>query len=147
MVARMKLAENIESDALNVEEKTTIRMPFGLLGFERIKEYELMAKPSEAPFLWLQVPGNTSLAFLVINPFLAAPEYRPDIPEDDVRFLGLQSPDDALLFNIVTVRGTNRATVNLKGPIIFNRRTFVGKQVVLNNASEYSVQHPLPVAN
>jgi flagellar assembly factor FliW len=35
--------------------------------------------------------------------------------------------------------------VNLKGPIIINRNTHIGKQVVIANASDYSVQHPLPV--
>jgi flagellar assembly factor FliW len=143
----MKYAENIESEPPVVEDKTTLRMPLGLLGFERIKEYQLLANPEEAPFLWLQVPQDPALAFLLINPFVAATDYQPDIPEEDARFLDLQTPDDALLFNIVTLRGPSRATVNLKGPIILNRRTFVGKQVVLNNASEYSVQHPLPVAN
>ena len=144
----MKFADNIvESENLAVEEKTAVRMPFGLLGFERIKEYLLLANPAETPFFWLQAPDDPSLAFLVINPFVAASSYHPDIPDEDARFLGLQGPEEALLFNIVTIRASNRATVNLKGPIVFNRRTLVGKQVVLNNASDYSVQHPLPVAN
>jgi flagellar motor component MotA len=34
---------------------------------------------------------------------------------------------------------------NLKGPVVFNRRTLVGKQVVLANAAAYSIQHPLSV--
>jgi len=33
--------------------------------------------------------------------------------------------------------------VNLKGPIVINRRTLIGKQVILNNASRYSLHHPL----
>jgi flagellar assembly factor FliW len=143
----MKYAETAESEPAVVEEKTMLRLPLGLLGFERIKEYHLLANPKEAPFLWLQVPEDPTLAFLLINPFVAEADYQPDIPDEDARFLGLEEPTDALLFNIVTLRGPSRATVNLKGPIILNRRTLVGKQVVLNNAAEYSVQHPLPVAN
>jgi flagellar assembly factor FliW len=143
----MRFAENIEFETLEVEDKSTVRLPLGLLGFERIKEYRLLANPAEAPFLWLQWPNDASLAFLVINPFLVAPDYSPDIPDEDAAFLGLQGPDEALLFNIVTLHGSSPATVNLKGPIVFNRRTLLGKQVVLNNASDYSVRHPLPVAN
>jgi flagellar assembly factor FliW len=33
----------------------------------------------------------------------------------------------------------------LKGPVVINRNTGVGKQVVIANAAQYSVQHPLPV--
>jgi flagellar assembly factor FliW len=143
----MKFVEDIELEPLAVAERSTIRMPLGLLGFEREKEYLLLASPDEAPFRWLQLPQDASLAFLVINPFLVAPDYSPEIPDEDADFLGLQGPEEALLFNIVTLHGSSRATVNLKGPIVLNRRTLLGKQVVLNNASDYSVQHPVSVAN
>lgn len=120
-----------------------VRLPMGLLGFEKMKDYLLIANPGEEPFGWLQIKGETSLAFVVINPFLIVPEYRPDIPQADVDFLGLNSPDEAMLLNIVTVHKSGGATMNLKGPIVINRNTGIGKQVVIANASEYSVQHPL----
>ena len=122
-----------------------VRMPAGLLGFEHMKDYLLIAKPGEAPFRWLQVKGNPSLAFVVIEPFFFLPDYRPDIPQADVNFLGLLSPDDAAVYAVVTVSGPSRATVNLKGPIVINRNTGLAKQVVIANAAQYSVQHPLPV--
>jgi len=122
-----------------------IRMPAGLLGFEHMKNYLLVAKPAEAPFRWLQVKGNPSLAFVVIEPFFFMPDYQPDIPQADVDFLGLSSPSDAAVYAVVTVAGPRRATVNLKGPIVINRNTGLGKQVVIANAAQYSVQQPLPV--
>lgn len=122
-----------------------IFMPAGLLGFEQMKAYLLIAKNGEAPFQWLQVRGNPSLAFVVIDPFTFLPEYRPDIPQADVEFLGLSQPSDAALYVIVTVNGPRHATANLKGPIVVNRATGVAKQVVIANASQYSVQHSLPV--
>lgn len=122
-----------------------LRMPTGLLGFESIREYALSFHPEEAPFGWLEARDGSGLAFLVVDPFLVVPEYRPDIPPPDVVLLGLNGPEDAWLVNIVTVHGPNRATVNLKGPVVINRRTWVAKQVIIGNAIEYSVQHPLPV--
>ena len=74
------------------------------------------------------------------------PDYVPNIPESDVEFLGLKDANDALLFSIVTLRGPGRASVNLKGPLVINRHTHVGKQVIIANANDYSVEHPLPVA-
>jgi flagellar assembly factor FliW len=120
-------------------------MPAGLLGFEHMKDYLLIAKPGEAPFRWLQVKNNPALAFVVIEPLYFMPDYQPDIPEADVELLELTSPDDAAVYVIVTVTGPHRATVNLKGPIVINRNTGVGKQVVIANAAQYSVQQPLPL--
>lgn len=123
-----------------------IRLPMGLLGFEQVKEYSLITNPGEEPFQWLEVKNNPSLAFVVVEPFRVVPDYRPDLPQTDVDFLGITSPADVQLLNIVTVHGSTRATVNLKGPIVLNRHTGVGKQVVIANAAAYSVQHPLPLA-
>jgi len=123
-----------------------LRLPMGLLGFEHLKDYLLVANPGEEPFLWLQVKDKNTLAFVVINPFLVNPDYHPDLPQADVDFLKIEEPDDVALFNIVTLHASGAATVNLKGPIVVNRHTMVGKQVVLANASEYNVEHPLPVS-
>ncbi|MFO1488094.1 MAG: flagellar assembly protein FliW [Verrucomicrobiota bacterium] len=139
----MNSVSTFETETIAAPVVTEVRIPAGLLGFERIKDYLLVANPAEEPFRWLQVKNDAALAFVVIDPFLVQPEYQPDIPQTDVEFLGLTDSRDALLFNIVTVYSPTRATVNLKGPIVFNRRTMIGKQVVLANANTYSVQHPL----
>ena len=143
----MKCLTPSDTDAAATVGATDIRLPTGLLGFEHLKDYLLITNPEEEPFKWLRVKGDATLAFIVINPFIVAPDYLPDLPQVDVEFLGLKEPDDAALFNIVTVHGPGRATVNLKGPIVINRHTLVGKQVVIANAAEYSVQFPLPVAD
>src|SRR6185369_99926 len=100
---------------------------------------------AEQPFVWLQAAETPALAFLLISPFVVTSDYQPDIPAADVESLGLAAPDDALVLNIVTLRRDSVATVNLKGPIVVNRHTRVARQVVLNNAAQYSVQHPLPL--
>jgi flagellar assembly factor FliW len=63
-----------------------------------------------------------------------------------VEFLKLKQADDALLLSVVTIHDDQRATVNLKGPIVINRHTHIAKQVIIANAAMYSVAHPLPVA-
>jgi flagellar assembly factor FliW len=145
----MTSTDVIEIEEPEVTEKIAccdVYMPAGLLGFEQMKSYLLIAKNGEAPFQWLQVRGNPSLAFVVIDPFTFMPEYLPDIPQTDVDFLGLSQPSDAALYVIVTVNGPRHATANLKGPIVVNRATGLAKQVVIANATQYSVQHPLPVS-
>ena len=143
----MKCLTLTDTEAPEVASASELRLPLGLLGFEHLKDYLLVSNPGEEPFFWLQVKDEDALSFVVINPFMVAPEYRPDLPQADVAFLGIEDQDDAALFNIVTLHPTGRATINLKGPIVINRHTLVGKQVVLANASEYAVEHPLPVSD
>lgn len=121
-----------------------IQLPYGLLGFERVKKYMLLTRPGEEPFLWLQMLEDTRQAFLVIPPHLVTTNYNPDISEEDAAFLDLATPADAFVLNIVTLRGPNQATVNLKGPIVINRRTLIGKQVIPVNAGDFAIRHPLP---
>jgi flagellar assembly factor FliW len=136
----------IETELPTVARRDTVRMPNGMLGFEQIKDYVLTTNPEEHPFAWLQVQDNVALAFVVMDPFIALPEYQPDIPQSDVEFLKLKQADDALLLGIVTIHNDQRATVNLKGPIVVNRHTHVAKQVIIANAAAYSITHPLPLA-
>jgi flagellar assembly factor FliW len=140
----MKCVNTIETEPPATPVACELRFPMGLLGFEQIKEYLLVSDPAEEPFRWLRVKDNPALAFVVVEPFMAVPDYQPDIPQPDVECIGLTRPGDALLYSIVTLHGGERATINLKGPIVINRNTGVGKQVIIANAANYSVQHPLP---
>jgi flagellar assembly factor FliW len=142
----MKCAEMIDTEMPPVARQDLVRMPNGMLGFEEIKDYLLVTNPDEHPFAWLRVRDNSALAFVVIDPFVAMTDYQPDIPQADVEFLKLNQPDDALLVSVVTIHNQQRATVNLKGPIVINRHTHVAKQVIIANAAVYSVTHPLPLS-
>src|SRR5262245_23955366 len=84
-------------------ENTTgiLSLPLGLLGFEKFKRYVLLGSPEEAPFLWLRMVDDPNLAFLVVSPSILTNDYEPDLSDEDVQFLGLQNPEDALVFNIV----------------------------------------------
>lgn len=122
----------------------TIELPLGLLGFEPIKKYRLVQHPEEAPFMWLEMTDDPRQAFVVVNPAEVVSDYRPNISPEDVEFLGLTGTDDAWVLNIVTLRGDAHPTVNLKGPIVLNRRSRIAKQVIPINAASFPLQHPLP---
>jgi len=106
----------------------------------------LLTRPEEDPFMWFQMVGETKHAFLVVPPQFVTANYQPDLSELDVAFLELNDPSDAFVLNIVTMRGQGEATVNLKGPIVINRRTQIGKQIIPVNAAEYAIRHPLPLS-
>jgi flagellar assembly factor FliW len=141
----MKSSELTLLEPARAQERQMIHLPFGLLGFEQIKEYLLLTEPAQKPFRWLQVLNDPTLAFLLISPAEFMDDYTPDIPDEDAGFLDICRPEDALIYNIVTLRPRGISTVNLKGPIVLNRFTLRGKQVILLNANAYSLSHPLPV--
>lgn len=143
----MNNVETVELESRAKENGLAVQLPLGLLGFERIKDYELIENPDEWPFRWLQVVDIPSLAFLVLPPTEVIPGYTPEITDEDAEFLGLSAPEEAWVLSIVTLDRNGHGTVNLRGPIIINRHTRTGKQVVLANAAHYSVQHPLPVTH
>ncbi len=141
----MKNADSSVVEPAPVRDGNVLQLPLGLLGFEQFKRYALLSRPEEAPFLWLQVLDQPNLAFVVVSPTAVAPDYEPEISDEDASFLDLRTPEDAIVFNIVTLRGQNNATVNLKGPVLVNRRTLVGKQIVPLNAADLPVCQPISV--
>src|SRR5665213_2036665 len=140
----MNTLELMPTERHATHNKDVIQLPYGLLGFERVKNYVLLTRPEEEPFMWFQMVGETKHAFLVVPPHFVVAHYAPDLSELDVSFLDLSDPSEAFILNIVTMRGQGQATVNLKGPIVINRRTLIGKQIIPANAAEYAIRHPLP---
>jgi flagellar assembly factor FliW len=140
----MNTLEVMPTERHATNDKNVIQLPYGLLGFERVKNYVLLTRPQEEPFMWFQMVGEAKRAFLVVPPHFVLADYRPDLSELDVAFLELNDPSEAFILNIVTLRGPGEATVNLKGPIVINRRTLIGKQIIPVNAAEYAIRHPLP---
>jgi flagellar assembly factor FliW len=60
--------------------------------------------------------------------------------------LGLVGADaNPLILNVATIKSyePQKVTLNLAAPILINRRTRVGKQVVLLNYQNYSTTHVL----
>lgn len=125
-----------------------LRLPQGLIGFPQHQTFELLYQPEQLPFRWLRLHGPETVHFVVIEPGGLIPDYEPELFDEDAAFLGITDPNDALVLNIVTVGRSQpvTATVNLIGPIVINRRTGLGKQVVLSNHTRYDARFPLVVA-
>src|SRR5580704_11432807 len=92
------------SKKTTARDRTRLRFPDGLLGFESLKKFCLVGRPQEEPFLWLEVQDESGVAFLVVSPDRVTTGYQPDLATADVEFLGLKEPREALLLCIVTLR-------------------------------------------
>ena len=126
------------------------RLTKGLVGFPDENEFELLVNTEELPFMWIRSTKNHELGFVVLEPAQFLTEYEIEIADDDAEELGITSFDDALVLNIVTIRGEENlesATANLVGPIVMNRNSQVGKQVIVSNHMKYSTKHPILSSN
>lgn len=83
---------------------------------------------------------------MVIEPSEILVDYEIEVADDDAKTLGIESASDALILNIVTIRDggdIETATVNLVAPIILNRNSLEGKQVIVSNHMKFSTKHPI----
>jgi flagellar assembly factor FliW len=127
---------------IEVEERQKIRFPQGLFGFEELREYVLL-DAEQQPFYWLQSMEKEQVAFVLINPFLIRPDYELSIGNEDLQDIGIDAPEKALVFVIVTIPADGGPmTVNLQGPLTINRDTRQGKQAILND-SRWKTKHDM----
>ncbi|MDR1909608.1 MAG: flagellar assembly protein FliW [Spirochaetaceae bacterium] len=118
---------------VEVDERQKVTFPSGLFGFETLRDYVILDAERQ-PFYWLQSVESDKTAFVLINPFLFRPDYELDISDEDLRGIGITSPEKALVFAIVTIpRDGGPMTANLQGPIIINRDSRLGRQAILTD--------------
>ena len=129
----------------NSPDTLRIEVPHGLIGLSHLRNFDVTPAKDAWPFVTLHALGDDELNFLAMEPQNIIPNYHLDLSDYDAEVLGLTDPKDALVYNIVTVHPTakNYVTANLVAPLIINRRTFIGKQVILTNSELFSAKHPL----
>lgn len=117
----------------------------GLIGLEDYTKYELLINEEEEPFMWIRSVDHHELGFVVVEPSAIVNDYDVEIADADAAKLEIESADDVIILNIVTLKDDDidSATVNLIGPIVVNRRTLKGKQLIAANYMKFSARHPL----
>lgn len=142
----MKVLPELYPTDLDVPPANEIILPQGLIGFAAYKRAELLYLPDHLPFLWMKLIGPTDhLHFIVIEPGGIVPGYEPELFDEDAAQLDIHEPSEAMILNIVTLQRQNpvEATANLIGPLVVNRRTRTGRQLVISNYSRYNAHHAL----
>jgi flagellar assembly factor FliW len=115
---------------IEVEDRQLLRLPRGLFGFEEMREFVLL-DATQQPFYWLQSVDRVEVAFVLIDPLFFRPDYSPGVDPAELAEIGIESPEDMLVFSIVTIPPmARRMTANLQGPLIINRRTHEGRQSI-----------------
>jgi len=92
----------------------------------------------------MQSVKTPELAFLMTMPLVFFPDYEFTIDDDVEAELGLTSPEEVLIYTILTLSGKeiHDLTANLMAPIVINTTTRKAKQIVLER-SAYTTKHRL----
>ena len=128
----------------SVLDRAELYLDAGLPGFPGAHRFRLVAwGDAPGPFRLLECLDSPGLAFVVVQPELFFPGYRPEIDRGTADRLCLGHLDEALVLVIVTLGPTPYdATVNLLGPLVVNCRSRLAAQVVLDGEG-WMVRTPL----
>lgn len=132
---------------VSYESSDIIQINNGLIGFDSYTKYLPLSFHEENNFMIsLQSLEEESLSFILMDPFQLFPEYAPDLTEQDMEELKIDSLEDVVFYAICVIRDTTASsTVNLKAPLVINLANRTAKQVILEQP-EYTFQHTLAQA-
>ena len=120
---------------IEIDEQVLVTIPAGIIGFPGSTRFVVLDHDQPAPFKWLQSIDEPGVAFPIMDPADIPCEYEVTIEPEVVADLGPYGPDSFLVALILTIPSPDPQTVtaNLRGPILINEATRLGRQVVLSD--------------
>jgi len=128
---------------IDVKPEDILIFPDGPLGFPDCTRFTFIDEERAAPFRMLQSLDNPALAFVVVDPLMARPDFQFDVTVDDLKLIKADNTDKLLVYAIVTMnRNIHEVTINLQGPLVINPSQKLGHQFVLID-TDYTTREKL----
>lgn len=128
---------------IDVKPEDILIFPDGPLGFPDCTRFTFIDEERAAPFRMLQSLDNPALAFVVVDPLMARPDFQFDVTVDDLKLIKAEDTDNLLVYAIVTMnRNIHEVTINLQGPLVINPSQKLGHQFVLID-TDYTTREKL----
>lgn len=133
------------SDSQQSAPKVSFEIPFGLIGLKTLTQFEMEPIQDSPPFHRIRALGEEPIELVVLEPSQFLERYAMEISDEDALDLDIHEGSHPLVLNIVAIHSLNPqyVTVNLVAPLVINRQTMLGKQVILAGSERYSVSHVL----
>ncbi|UIO42084.1 flagellar assembly protein FliW [Brevibacillus brevis] len=113
----------------------------GIPGFSHLQFFQLIQEDESRLFL-IQSTEEKDVGFWAVDPFAYFPNYEFSLTPTVKTSLNIGENTGIAVFCIVTIRGNNQVTVNLKAPVIVNLSNRMGKQIILQEDT-YLIRQPL----
>lgn len=115
------------------EEDEIITFEKGVPGFQDLKNFVIKEVGEDSPFSILQSIEDKEIGFILISPFLVNDKYEINLSKEIINNLKIKSPDEVLLYSIVTLSSNMKEiTANLKAPIIINLNIKKAEQYIID---------------
>ncbi|MCL2189346.1 MAG: flagellar assembly protein FliW [Defluviitaleaceae bacterium] len=116
--------------------------PVGLPGYPDDRRFLLIGmEDTRETFYWLQSLDDGDVCFPMMDVYKALPDYDPHVDPDELADLGEIEGTSLEVYNIAVIPDDIAQTrVNLRAPVIINRATQKGKQIICAN-EDYPVRY------
>jgi flagellar assembly factor FliW len=132
---------------VEIIEEQIINFDCGLPGFPEERKFVLLSIEEDVPFVLLQSINNEHIGFVIAYPFAFKEDYAFDLNEEDKQLLQIDNEEDVLVYSIVTLKENfQQSTLNLLAPIVINNNKKLGRQIVLQDSTQYSLRYPVSMA-
>lgn len=130
-----RVIKTLQFGTLEIEPQHIFHFDNGILGFEDLHEFVLIADEETLPFKWLISLEKPEIGFPLLSPWHLDLMYDPG-PEFDLEKL--------VLMVIITLEDENKQmTANMKAPIVFDVENQKGWQTILPS-DKYSTNFVIP---
>src|SRR6185436_8456605 len=87
---------------VDVDDASLLTFPAGIIGFPASTRFVILDQ-GNAPCQWLQSVEEPDLAFVIIDPVLLKPDYRIEVPVEDIPELAVENEGDLTVFVFLTI--------------------------------------------
>lgn len=127
---------------IEITEKDIISFPWSIPGFDKLTKFVILSIEDNKNIKCLQSIEDVNICLLIISPWEYFNDYNIELSEAEIHVLNLNNEEDAMVYNIITVRD-DKITANMAAPLIINVIKGVGKQIILSNTN-YKVRQEIP---
>ncbi len=124
--------------SIELNENAVVEFRAPIFGFDGLRRFVLLSDDKAGPgLMWLQSLEDKEVCFILLDPMEIGIEYAPEISGETVELLQL---DDAPIIRVIAVvpQDFKDTTVNLKSPIVINKKNQWAAQTILE--AEYSIR-------
>ncbi|ARC85335.1 fliW family protein [Clostridium argentinense CDC 2741] len=127
---------------VNYSEEDIIFFKNGLPGFEDLKKFIVFPLKDNDNFSIIH-SIEEDLGIILISPFMVKEDYEFKLEENILEELKIKEPNEVMVYTTVTLNSNiEKITTNLKAPIVINRFSKLGKQIIIDNES-YKIKEPI----
>lgn len=135
---------------IEIDKSDIITFEAGIPGFEDLKDFILLplaADSDDSPFIMLQSIEKENIAFVTVEPGNFIGNYEFEINEKTEKKLKIESIDNILILNVITLKDNIKAsTANLSAPIVINLAKNLAKQIILDD-QRYKIKYEIFAAS